>query len=150
MARVFAFAVADDVANISAPNEKKVPALINPQAVLAPQYIPGMFSFGFTISIRDVDFSAPVSLRFEIQDPNGEPVRDAAKIEIPANAVPAQQGLPQEYKAITVNISVRNLPIKTEGLYHLVPYWNGTALEKQEIPIILRPDEPVLRNNDGE
>ena len=135
MAIVSAFILADDVVNFPAPAPApQVPAVVNPQAILRPQFIPGMFSFGFSISIRDVDFTQPIKITMVIKDPEGKQVQEAANIDLAGQKnIPTE--IPKEYQAITINISVRNFPVESAGVYHLIPCVNGTELEAQEIPV---------------
>ena len=140
MPQIVSFILADDVAPSGAvgPNNTPVPALINPQPVLRPQYIPGTYSFAFSLSVRDIDITQGIKMSLSFEDPDGNKVANSMAVNIPPKSIQEDPEIPSEYRSFTVNISVRNIPFEKTGIYHLTSEINGVTLEKQPIPVFLR------------
>jgi len=132
MAKITTFAFGTTVANISE-KQGPTPHLVAPQVVLRPAFIPSNFSFGVTFGIRGVDITNHIMLRFFISSPSGTIVHDSGDTELPV--VGKKDTLPAEYQGLVVNLDLRNIVIKEEGIYSLVVYINGEELTHQEIPI---------------
>lgn len=141
MPKVTAFMLADDVTGLQVNSDRQVPALVNPHAVLRPKYIPSTFSFSFSICIIDVDVDNPLELKMVIEDPTGAPIQEPLNINVSQKIRIQDDSLPSEYRSITANVSVRNLPLATSGIYYLVPYVNSEPLEKQMIPVFIQPPQ---------
>lgn len=141
MPKTIAFVLANDVASFPSASGAQSPALINPIPVLRPKYIPSMFSFAFSISICGVDLSKQIDVKMIIEDPERRVVQEAVRIDIPPQPVIENGSLPKEYRGFTLNVGVRNFPLEKEGVYHLIPYIDGVAMEPQDIPVFIQAAE---------
>lgn len=132
MAKLTMFALCDSVNNIPGP-QGMVTHLVAPQVVLRPMFIPGNFSFGITVGVRGLDLKNPIKLNFSIISPDGAVAQNSGDTELPAMV--KEDTLPPEHQGVMLNLDIRNMIIKSEGVYKFVLNVNGENLEEQEIPI---------------
>lgn len=132
MAKLTMFTLCDSVNNIPGP-QGMVTHLVSPQVVLRPLFIPGNFSFGIAVGVRGLDLKEPIKLNFSIISPDGEVIQNSGDTELPA--MPREDTLPPEHQGIMLNLDIRNMVVKSDGVYKFFLNVNGESLEGQEIPI---------------
>lgn len=138
MAKLVSFVICDAINNIPGPADqgKNVPALVAPQIVLRPQFIPGNFSFALAVGVADIDLQAENKIRITISDPTGNFIQDLGENELPK--IPIEDTMPKEYQGFMINMDVRNFVIESEGEYTFSLYINGECIGMQKIPVFKR------------
>lgn len=132
MAKVVTFMYCESSQNEMTPQGPKL-HIINPMLVLTPAFIPGMFSFGVTIGVMDIDIEATHTLKFILKSPiEGEKnVVDTGDItlSIPKPAI----DLPKDMHGLTMGMDFRNAPLKYEGEYTGEVYFDGVLIGEYPI-----------------
>ena len=132
MAKLISFMICERIENIAA-NTTMIPALVAPQLVLRPQYIPGNFSFGVAVGVSGVDLQGVNRVRFCIKSPDGKLLHNSGVSELPiAGADPT---LPSQEQGFMICIDVRNLAVTCEGVYTFSFFLNDACVGEQPIPV---------------
>lgn len=139
MAKISSFVICDTITNVSNGENPQVQALVNPQSILRPEFIPGTFSFGVSIGITGIVSDKPTDIKFEIQNPKGEIIQTSAGVLPVVPVVPGDEKLPNEYRGYQINMDLRNLTIREDGIYKLLIKINKEELSR-DIPIFQRPE----------
>lgn len=108
-------------------------ALMGPQVLLQPEFIPTNFSFGFSVGFIGIDLTQENQIKFRIMSPNNEMVMESRNSLIPINAT--EDSIPKEYRGFNMTTDVRNMVIKMEGIYTLEFFVNDELAGTQEVPI---------------
>lgn len=102
--------------------------LINPQHIFTPPFMPSLFSFVIMFGILGIEQSSTNKIRIVFRGPNPEeaPLVDSGEFDYPAN----NQGvsLPIEMQGFLMNLNLRNVPFKHEGVYTTEIFANGKSL----------------------
>lgn len=135
MLRVTYFLYCKDA--VMPPNEKE-PHLIGPVHMLNPKFIPSEFSFTIAFGIMDFDYMKENTLSIAFKSPNGEELFQSGAIIVES---PPEIKLPPEFVGIQVNLGLKNIPIKEEGIHITEINWNGNIIYENEIPVIKAQEE---------
>lgn len=110
--------------------------LVNPQLVFRPMFIPSLFSFAITFGVAGFDPSLEHKMRFMFISPEGEALLDT-EFDLPKSDEKPE--LPIEQRGIMMNMNLRNVPFKSEGIYDSEVFMNGGSLGK--FPIYVKVKE---------
>ncbi|MZP30579.1 hypothetical protein GTO91_12730 [Heliobacterium undosum] len=114
--------------------------IVNPQIVLRPMFVPGMFSFTIVFGISEVVVTEAHTLRCIFCGPEGEVVLDTGAFDVPVqpDAIKRKDD-PIETQALMVNMNFRNVPFKCEGRYNTQVFLDGTNIGN--VPVMVRGNE---------
>lgn len=132
MAKVTMFVLCDHIENIPA-QQGQITHLVAPQVALRPAYIPGSFSFGLAVGVQGINLSQVNKIKFKILTPNSDVIQESTEEAIPV--IGQEDSLPVEFHGFVLNLDIRNLVVKDEGIYKFILFVNGDPLEAQNIPI---------------
>ena len=99
-------------------------------SVIAPEYVPGLFSFSVIINLLDVDLKQAHQFNINFESPSNEVVL-TINGELPT--IDTSTNLPQEYQGITIAMDWNNVNFKTSGLYSLKFFVDGEFVNSKEI-----------------
>ena len=133
MVRITTFTLCDSVNTQHGPQGQQTTQLVEPRIVLRPMFIPGNYSFGISIGVQGVNLHQQNRVSFQIFAPNGDIVQNSGTTDIPAFG--QKDTLPPEFQGLVLNLDIRNLIVKEEGIYKLILYINEEPLAAQQIPI---------------
>jgi len=108
-------------------------ALINPQAILRPEFIPSLFSFAISLAIMGVDVTETHQFDMKITDPN-----DQTAIEILDQQTPTDNGdkftpLDVSEQYVIINMMMMNVPLRMNGLFKVTVQIDREEIGHQEI-----------------
>lgn len=133
MIKVITFMLCDAINNVTLPNGSVVPQLSAPTAVLRPQFIPGLFSFGVAIGLLGVNVHQENKIKFVIVDPDGVTIQSSGESSVPVFT--DEDTLPADLQGFAMSIDVRNLVIQKSGIYTFKFYINDEEVCAKDIPI---------------
>lgn len=116
--RVSTFIYSDDSVMEEMPIGQRL-HVINPQQVLRPAFVPGMYSFSVSFGIIALDMAVEHNLRVAMTSPRNKQIMDSANMVVPTNT---DFDLPPELQGFMMNMNVRNVVFEEEGL-HQTSLW---------------------------
>lgn len=132
------FMLCDSINNIPIPSGGVLQQLVSPQVVLRPQFVPGNFSFGIAVGVQDVNLHVTNRIRFTISDSRGTIIQDSGISEFPPIPENSPEAMPVEYQGFLMNMDIRNLVIRENGVYLFSIYVNDELAGTQSVPIYQR------------
>ncbi|MFC5407379.1 DUF6941 family protein [Cohnella soli] len=102
--------------------------VVGPAHVLQPTFTPSLFSFAITASVFNFDFKSDHEIRLTFHfDPNEPSIADTGVL--PLQAFPEiPTTLPPELRGATFSIDFRNVPLRSNGIYHTKFLFDGVLI----------------------
>lgn len=130
--RVSVFVYSDDSGLEQTPNGPRL-HVINPQQVLKPAFVPGMFSFSITVGIVDLDTTVEHEIRLCFTDPQHEQLMDPITVSSP---IGMDADLPQEARGFMMSVNARNVVFDQEGFHQTMVWLDNVLLG--EFPVYVK------------
>ncbi|WP_404988082.1 hypothetical protein [Clostridium culturomicium] len=113
------------------PNGPK-PSLVSPLAALTPMFIPSMYSFSIFMSIQHDELNCNNSFRivFRKKDSDLLIVDSGSQLLPPLDH---ESDLPKEARGFMINMDLKNVVIKEEGMHICEVYINDILIGGSEI-----------------
>ena len=102
--------------------------------LLNPEFIPSTFSFSIIVGLRGIDETCNHTMDIVFRNPNGEALVEAKNIVISAEHWrEGDKGLPEEYNGVMLGMDLRNVIMKSEGIYYTEVSFDGEKLGDYDI-----------------
>lgn len=131
MARLKSFLYCEGVNIEQTPNGPKH-NLIGPLQTLSPMFIPGMFSFSIFMSISGKEVCEPCTFRVAFKKVDmDEYILDTGNQSLPG--IEVEGNIPEDSHGFMINMDLKNVVIKSEGLYISEIYLNNIKIGESDI-----------------
>ncbi len=107
---------------------------------LAPDFLPGSFSFSVLFSVVDVDSTDPVTIQVVFKDDQGNKLGDSGIVELPALPESTNKSIPKKYNGYNMTMDFRNIVFEHEGEYVTEVYYNGDLIGEKPIYVVGKSD----------
>ena len=104
--------------------------------VLAPEFIPGLFSFSIIFSVLDIDPDHESQVKVVFKDEAGKMLADTECITLPPVSMDSDNQLPSKYIGYNLSIDFRNVVFENGGEYKTDIYLNDELLDT--VPIFVK------------
>lgn len=131
MVRVSTFMYSEDTISDPTPQGPRL-NVVNPQLVFRPMFLPSLFSFAITFGISGIDNSQEHKFKFLFFAPNDVELLINSEFMLPINTEEKAE-LPLEERGVMMNMNLRNVPFKVEGVYNSELIVDGVSLGKFSI-----------------
>lgn len=108
--------------------------VVNPLQVLSPVSIPSNYSFSIACNVAGFDVTKENRVRVCFLAPSGNMVNDTGEIKF---QIPQEQIKPNRPNVMQLNLDMRNVVLKEEGLYSTNVYVNGEEIGNYKISVIV-------------
>lgn len=113
------------------PNGPK-PSLVSPLATLTPMFIPSMYSFSIFMSIQHDELNCNNSFRIVFRKKDSDlAIVDSGNQILPTLNI--ESDLPKEARGFMINMDLKNVVIKEEGMHTCDVYINNNLIGSSEI-----------------
>lgn len=133
MAELVSFILSAFSQNVPTSNGSIVQQLTAPVIALRPKFVPSEYSFSVTVGISGFDLTKDNTIRFVFETPAGTNLVDTGSISL--SGTPHDDTLPDEWQGIVVTLPIQNTQIETEGVYHLIVFFNEEQIDSKNIPV---------------
>ncbi|WP_455793016.1 DUF6941 family protein [Clostridium butyricum] len=137
MERISTFVYCESVQNENTPTGIKN-NILGPMNALRPMYIPGTFSFSIFLSILGIDLSKTHIMKIIFTD-GKENIVNTGDSQLPAQDL--EPDLPESERGFMMNMDLRNVVLKKEGIYKTQVYFDDKLLG--EYPIYVQATKDV-------
>lgn len=132
MANIDFFIYAESAANVNVPTidnpnpgEQKL-QITTPTALFRPLFVPCLFSYSVAVSITHFDVLSHHTVRMTVHYyDEAEVLADTGILPIAPFNEQLFTNLPADLRGITFSLDFRNIPLRQNGKYKTIFYWNG-------------------------